>query len=463
MDASIQQLITDAESEKVQQVLTRFNSKDSKEVNVEIIVAEFQHKDLSETITYLKTKVDKYQPLASAFNKKISAVKGPVASDIWEFLDQLRPIECQACHHEYVPVSTENAVDNEVSCQICNKISHKACYDSSIVNPDIGIYYVCNLCSINFKQFKAAPVADKEHTETEAEPVHDVDPARENRPNVRQNQNPNERDHFRDDIQICPQLLEARCPHGLRGEECSFFHPKSCYYYSKHGNDPHLGCRKGNRCKFFHPKLCSNSENLKICLNEQCKLVHLKGTQRRQPRYPESGPQLNTRYPEDNAQQNTRYQERNGQQITRPPIAPWDNSRQIRQDDIPYQQQQSEREMRNKRTMQPEQREVNRDLSEMQSFLERCLEKMKSDISKQIDEKIDSKFLNTNQQIAGQWHRQEQTQVNRQPHVVQLPPEPSHQKEPHTTPVSFMGYPPMVFPQVPQNAINKSTYPLSYQ
>ena len=43
------------------------------------------------------------------------------------------------------------------------------------------------------------------------------------------------------------------------------------------------GCRFGDKCRYLHPKLCQNSVTMKMCLNEDCKLTHLKYTKRHKP------------------------------------------------------------------------------------------------------------------------------------------------------------------------------------
>ena len=48
--------------------------------------------------------------------------------------------------------------------------------------------------------------------------------------------------------------------------------------FKKHGPK---GCRFGKRCKFYHPKLCQNSVELNVCLNQDCKEMHLPGTRRK--------------------------------------------------------------------------------------------------------------------------------------------------------------------------------------
>ena len=442
MDRYIQELAEAAATDKVKQILEKFSMNETHEVNQNGLVNEFQHKDFVEMITFLKTTGDKFPPLVAALNKKkTQPTKGPVASDICEFLEQLRPIECQACNNEYLPVSHENSSENKVTCQICTKYSHKACYDQSIVNPEIGIYYVCIHCNINFKQFKVPNV----DSENDGEPIAPQEEAKEENT-----------DHT---AETCPLLLEARCPFGLKGDGCSFFHPKSCYYYSKFGTDPIDGCRRGKRCRNVHPKLCPNSESLRICLNDECKLVHLRGTQRRKPRHQDSNVQQNSRYYDGNTQQNFRYQE-NTQPNSgiRTTVPPWENRQQSPQTLPPNatNHQQVHPTMTESTTnLQSKPKEASGDLQNMKTFLENCLDRMKADISKQIELQIDNKmnsFANkpVYQQPPAQWYHPSMDQPSRK---LQTQSQPEKQQKsssnppPPPPPVSFMGYP-MIIPQV---------------
>ena len=309
----------------------------------------------------------------------------------------------------------------------CNKFAHKACYDSTIVKPEIGIYYVCNLCNINFKTFKVVPDVEEVKEDTETFIITYPDKVLKSKPDERS-------------TDTCPLFLEARCPFGLRGVGCDFFHPKSCYYYAKFGTDPFNGCRRGRRCKYIHPKLCPNSENMKICLNNECKLVHLKGTQRERRTNRENNNQQNPRYLERNEQSNYRYPEHNAQpRNDNATISPWENS----------QQHQITRDTNNT-TPQPKTNGFENMQKNMQIFLEQCLERMKVDINKQIEHQVEGRinsFVNSKpvyQPTPAQWyHPQPATQAAQ----MQLE---KPQEVTNTPPVQFMGYP-MVIPPQPQN------------
>ena len=86
---------------------------------------------------------------------------------------------------------------------------------------------------------------------------------------------------------ICPDYKKSNCPHGLRGNKlikgtrCKFSHPKPCQKYCGYGSKGEFGCKNGINCSNFHPRLCRYSLSKKLCINQSCKFVHLKGTARR--------------------------------------------------------------------------------------------------------------------------------------------------------------------------------------
>ena len=86
---------------------------------------------------------------------------------------------------------------------------------------------------------------------------------------------------------ICPDYKKSNCPHGLRGNKlikgtkCKFSHPKPCQKYCGYGSKGEFGCKSGINCSNFHPRLCRYSLSKKLCINQSCKFVHLKGTARR--------------------------------------------------------------------------------------------------------------------------------------------------------------------------------------
>ena len=92
--------------------------------------------------------------------------------------------------------------------------------------------------------------------------------------------------------QVCPKYKSGKCPHGLKGNKvingqtCELGHPKRCIKYCKFGNKHKHGCNKGNNCTYYHPTICKFSHQSRLCTNENCTFVHLKGTKRKEPDAP---------------------------------------------------------------------------------------------------------------------------------------------------------------------------------
>ena len=86
---------------------------------------------------------------------------------------------------------------------------------------------------------------------------------------------------------VCQRYRKGICPHGLKGNKLvdgnksEYDHPKYCIKFCRHGNQRNMGCTKGESCNFLHPVLCKHSVKKKVCTNEECKFIHLKGTRRK--------------------------------------------------------------------------------------------------------------------------------------------------------------------------------------
>ena len=86
-------------------------------------------------------------------------------------------------------------------------------------------------------------------------------------------------------LEICPELVAGKCPHGASGrraangkEKCPLAHPQPCRPWLKRGSK---GCSKGKECKKVHKERCENALRRKECLNKTCYLAHPKGTIRK--------------------------------------------------------------------------------------------------------------------------------------------------------------------------------------
>ena len=83
---------------------------------------------------------------------------------------------------------------------------------------------------------------------------------------------------------ICPEYKKGTCQHGISGKGCSFFHPKPCSKYLRHGTTQDRGCNEGDACDRFHFPMCNSSLDRGECLNDKCKQMHVLGTRRKNTR-----------------------------------------------------------------------------------------------------------------------------------------------------------------------------------
>ena len=79
---------------------------------------------------------------------------------------------------------------------------------------------------------------------------------------------------------ICSYYLKGTCRYGISGRLCPKQHPKACKKLLQNGNKSPNGCTLGRNCEKHHPPMCASSLRMRICYNQDCKLVHVKGTKR---------------------------------------------------------------------------------------------------------------------------------------------------------------------------------------
>ena len=113
---------------------------------------------------------------------------------------------------------------------------------------------------------------------------------------------------------VCDKLMYGICPHGItgktvvNGKACEFRHPKICKKYTKNGPHGRYGCN-GFNCTLFHPMLCAESVRDRKCSKADCKLYHLKWTERnfkKATRKPGSQPTHRGQGPQNSAQKGWR-------------------------------------------------------------------------------------------------------------------------------------------------------------
>ena len=272
--------------------------KDQKSNQDKLLSGGIKRDDLREAITYLKTAFSgKYpQQTDTCFGHKNNATKSDYAKAIFNFVQLTFPNYCLKCESDYLPYKQDSA-EGGVTCFICKTPAHDACYQKDAINLNHGIVFICKICIQNEGKAKKDVVVEEEVKEkvddisdhsssSDSEDTKDEDSDKEGwtekRRKVRKKKAAEDKPNKKE--QICPLLLEGRCPHGNYGKKCEYMHKKICHRYTSFGTtDMHrAGCKFGLDCRYLHPTLCQNSVRMRTCLNENCKLAHLRYTKRSQ-------------------------------------------------------------------------------------------------------------------------------------------------------------------------------------
>ena len=71
---------------------------------------------------------------------------------IINFVELSKPHFCKKCEKDYSPYTKANVVRSEtdsaqlVKCYLCNLPAHGTCINDDIINTDLGIVYLCQIC-----------------------------------------------------------------------------------------------------------------------------------------------------------------------------------------------------------------------------------------------------------------------------------------------------------------------------
>ena len=244
-------------------------------------MSKFQVPMLEETAEYLKVAFEDC-------NGKKLYPKPVLVKKIINRLYSTLPVVCADCNDTYAGDLNEEPL---FSCQLCDRGAHncdqikqfKASLPKTIPK---GFVWICPTCS----GFTVTEVATKPSIPSKAptQPGLDLSVVQTNSTLADQTSKPDLTIiNASQNTKICPRYKRGICPHGLRGNKliegktCSFDHPRACRKYSSFGSRGHRGCKRGSNCKFYHPVLCRYSVRDRLCTNENCTFVHLKGTKRR--------------------------------------------------------------------------------------------------------------------------------------------------------------------------------------
>lgn len=168
-------------------------------------------------------------------------------------------------------------------CHNCDKVSEKA--PARTKSPG-GTVWLCSGCLkkndlVLFPSPKTIPSKSSESEDQNEKTDENEDEEEGERESPRRNREPAQKTG-----PVCEAYKRRECPHGLTGKRlvggiaCPYRHPPRCFRWCKHGENKQLGCTRGKECRYFHPKLCQSSVSKRVCLNVDCKYVHLKNTRR---------------------------------------------------------------------------------------------------------------------------------------------------------------------------------------
>ena len=278
---------------------------------------------LQDTIAFLKSNCTEY-PVAQQVLSCKNQNKEEYSRDIAKFLDFVKPTQCLSCKENYIPAA-EQCAGNEPKCYLCQRPSHGECYKNIVINPELGVIFVCPECmSVKAARELAEELQNHvEDSKSKSSDKTDTSAAKPSHVPADNNAEKTEETNNRLQQQDCPLYLKRICPHGLTGRReingnpCPYKHRRLCMYYAQHGPS---GCRFRNNCRYFHPDICQNSINLNMCLNRSCQDFHIKGTQRKVQARPLPDRDTNT---PSQREDTLRPPRRN-----KNPILPWINSHQ---------------------------------------------------------------------------------------------------------------------------------------
>ena len=383
----------------VEKILKSYDTSKSTAENKEILESSYSKEQLHSVVYFTKTLEAQYPAIVQRISQRKSRNKSNLAGDIAILMNGINPIKCLQCDEDYVHTTAENTENNSFSCMLCNRYSHKTCYQNSDVKR--GFYFMCTLCIVKYeeksKSAKAneAPISPQPNKDDGDEDKSESSSSTHTESTVHLNQTPKHRRSLLNtekDDKWCPLYLQGTCPHGISGRGCSYTHPRRCSYYSKYGEDRWRGCRYGKNCKFFHPRLCLNSVQLKMCLTKSCKDVHLAGTRRFKPRE-----ERNSQSSHHN--NNAAPYEEQRQRRQQNPASPWQENLHRENPVSPWQESQTGRNPVS--AWQPSAPSTSNqpcDPEKSQDFLLKYLENMRADLTKTIENKIES-ALNAQKQI----------------------------------------------------------------
>ena len=196
-------------------------------------------------------------------------------------------VSCSECNIVFTDDTDDEASNNIIGCDLCKAWFHITCIGSNELSPIVNdpdydkvtigeLRWFCQPCNLKLSDWinkvSTTPSSvNNQYPETQSahsdSALHPATP----------------------EIAVCEEYKRGKCPHGISGKRvvagktCSLRHPKLCKRFLKNGPNSRYGCKQGDKCTHFHPILCRNSVQKRLCLNQTCTFMHIKGTKRINP------------------------------------------------------------------------------------------------------------------------------------------------------------------------------------
>ena len=379
---------------------------------------------LAATTNILLSFKDQFPSAWKKLNSKLlNKTKKDYSLEIVKFFREIMPSTCRKCDAEYVPLDEAASCTEYIQCVLCEKTEH-SCYNKSHIDENSGIVYICECCQKLLGKVSNVPKVMKIAPEPHEEKV-EIDDKNAPEEKERGVDAKEGRDVLEvpEKTKVCILYQEGKCPHGLVGRNCPDKHPPHCRYHCGAGN-----CRRGKECYFLHPKLCANSVQTRTCYNDDCTKTHLKGT-RRVNKIPQQ--EYQTR--ETHIQEDTNYRKSS--------VNVWQNS-----------ESRKERGQPTKKVYQTSNTEnplPSEDFTK--SFLVKCLEGVKSDLSKELTMSVTDLFKKFREETQMNMMPKLTYQVPSQVYGNQAPMKNQIQdiKQPNQSQTSHAAIP-MIYPNIAQ-------------
>ena len=298
-------------------LISKVDKNVDRDKNLAVLInVGLQKDDLKGIVTYLKDNFsDTYPTATEKLNiKQHNITKAGLLNQILDFVIYTIPSLCLKCDEKYVPYAQNNSANDDVVCFACKLPAHRECYTAADVN--FHLVFLCEICVTGERKEPTVTVRTEHGTEkedtTDEESTKSPKKVERKSPDKSQNhvnvdsgdtttttdeeekkrrkkkyKRRSERYEKIEIIvkkdQVCPLLIEGKCPHGIGGKQCEYKHKNMCYKYCSFGTkDMHRGgCGFGDNCRYLHPILCQNSVINRTCFSESCTNGHLRYTRRK--------------------------------------------------------------------------------------------------------------------------------------------------------------------------------------